>query len=267
MFGLSPSGHQLRTHCLTPWKPRHNPQVEQPQPSIGLTRGQGDGAESVSSPDSANWTSTNFNASAPLSSNADATPDADADADYKSWNETLHHFAAKGLDPDTQRFLHESRQHDFEQLHRLGAFVKPPDEFSDALLHSFFRYVHPVHPILCRSKVLESYQSGQLSPLLLNAIYLVGVSHVPEAVYKAAGFKSRYIANVTFYQRAKALYDANHEQDSITTLQALVLMSHWWGRLTEPKSSLYWLGVAAVLAESLRMHKAFVAPPVLWTGR
>ncbi|EXJ78465.1 hypothetical protein A1O1_08865 [Capronia coronata CBS 617.96] len=212
-----------------------------------VSKGQGYEAGSVrgrvaTSPDSVNLTSNND----ALGSNAD----------YQSWNEKLHRFAAKGLDLDTQQFLQKGRQKDFEELQKMGAFVKPSDEFSDALLQSFFRYVHPVHPILCRSTVLESYKSDQLSPLLLNAIFLVGVSHVPECLYKAAGFKSRYIANVTFYLRAKALYDANYEQDSITTLQALVLMSHWWGGLTEPKSSLYWLGVAAVLAESLRMHKA-----------
>lgn len=140
----------------------------------------------------------------------------------------------------------------------MGAFKMPSDEFSNALLHAFFKYVYPVHPILNRSKVLQLYEAGQLSPLLLNAIFLVGVSHVPECAYKAAGFKSRYVANVTFYKRAKALYDANYETDPITTLQALVLITYWWGRPTEPKDPWYWLGIVAVHAESLQMHQAFV---------
>ena len=35
-------------------------------------------------------------------------------------------------------------------------------------------------------------------------------------------------ASTTFYKRAKALYDANYEDDRVTLVQALVLMGWYW---------------------------------------
>jgi hypothetical protein len=33
---------------------------------------------------------------------------------------------------------------------------------------------------------------------------------------------------MTFYKRAKALYDANYEDDRVTIVQALVLLGWYW---------------------------------------
>jgi hypothetical protein len=33
---------------------------------------------------------------------------------------------------------------------------------------------------------------------------------------------------MTFYKRAKALYDANYEDDRVTIVQALILMGWYW---------------------------------------
>lgn len=35
-------------------------------------------------------------------------------------------------------------------------------------------------------------------------------------------------AAITFYRRAKALYDANYEDDRVSIVQSLVLMSWYW---------------------------------------
>lgn len=35
-------------------------------------------------------------------------------------------------------------------------------------------------------------------------------------------------AAMTFYKRAKALYDANYEDDRVTIVQSLVLMGWYW---------------------------------------
>jgi hypothetical protein len=35
-------------------------------------------------------------------------------------------------------------------------------------------------------------------------------------------------AAMTFYKRAKALYDANYEDDRVTIVQALILLAWWW---------------------------------------
>ncbi|KAF3922795.1 hypothetical protein AA313_de0206969 [Arthrobotrys entomopaga] len=65
------------------------------------------------------------------------------------------------------------------------------------------------------------------SLLLLQAVLLAGsrVCTNP-ALMDASG--STTPAALTFYKRAKALYDANYEDDRVTIVQSLILMGWYW---------------------------------------
>ena len=82
-------------------------------------------------------------------------------------------------------------------------------------------------------------------------------------------------AAMTFYKRAKALYDANYEDDRVTIVQALILMGWYWegpeGKIWEganiatiarsniaadvTKNVFYWSRVAIVVAQGSGMHR------------
>jgi len=114
-------------------------------------------------------------------------------------------------------------------LHQRGAFLLPPRALCDELVEAYFQWIAPVVPVINRSKFMRRYRDAKNPPslLLLQAILLAGsrVCHNPQLM-DANG--STTPAAMTFYKRAKALYDANYEDDRVTIVQALVLMGWYW---------------------------------------
>jgi hypothetical protein len=144
------------------------------------------------------------------------------------------------------------------RLKTSGVFDLPSPAISQKLLNTYFHYSLAALPILDQSRFLVTLEKGSFSHLLLNAIYLVATIYCSDFVISEAGFPSRYAASLTFYQRAKDLYDAGHETDTIATIQATLLMCHWWSGLLDHKDSWYWLGISAGMAVALGMHQVWV---------
>ncbi|KAJ5606205.1 hypothetical protein N7510_008986 [Penicillium lagena] len=145
-----------------------------------------------------------------------------------------------------------------ETLQKQGVFDLPSQETSQALLEAYFHYSLAALPILDRSRFLVTVEEGSFSHLLLNAICLAATMYCSDSVIADAGFVSRYAASLTFYRRAKFLYDAGYETDAIATIQATFLICHWWSGLLEHKDPWYWLGISAGMAQALGMHQAWV---------
>jgi hypothetical protein len=118
-------------------------------------------------------------------------------------------------------------------LHQRGAFLLPPRQLCDELVEAYFQWIAPVVPVINRSKFMRRYHDSKNPPslLLLQAILLAGsrVCNNPQLM-DANG--STTPAAMTFYKRAKALYDANYEDDRVTIVQALMCVS------SKPMSSL-----------------------------
>lgn len=118
---------------------------------------------------------------------------------------------------------------EIEILHRRGAFLLPPRQLCDELVDAYFKWVAPVVPIVNRNRFMRHYRDPKNPPslLLLQAILLAGsrVCNNPQLMDQNG---STIPASTTFYKRAKALYDANYEDDRVTLVQALVLMGWYW---------------------------------------
>ena len=164
-------------------------------------------------------------------------------------------------------------------LHQRGAFLLPPRALCDELVDSFFTWIAPVVPVINRSKFMRRYQDSKNPPslLLLQAMLLAGsrVCNNPKLM-DANG--STTPAAMTFYKRAKALYDANYEDDRVTIVQSLILMGWYWegpeGKnkdrgdiVTSARSDLaadvtknvfYWSRVAVIVAQGSGMHRRCV---------
>lgn len=159
-------------------------------------------------------------------------------------------------------------------LHQRGACLLPPRSLCDELVDAYFRWVAPVVPVVNRSRFMRQYQDPENPPslLLLQAILLAG-SRVCTNPQLMDINGSTYPATMTFYKRAKALYDANYEDDRVTIVQALILMGWYWEgpegeaayvvdgctlllkSLDVTKNVFYWSRVAIVVAQGSGMHR------------
>ncbi|KAL1305076.1 hypothetical protein AAFC00_002010 [Neodothiora populina] len=143
-------------------------------------------------------------------------------------------------------------------LHERGAFLLPPRQLCDELVDAFFTWIAPVVPVINRSKFMRRYKDPKNPPslLLLQAILLAG-SRVCTNSQLMDVNGSTTPAAMTFYKRAKALFDANYEDDRVTIVQSLILMGWYWeGPEDVTKNVFYWSRVAIIVAQGSGMHRS-----------
>ncbi|KAK9239822.1 fungal-specific transcription factor domain-containing protein [Lipomyces kononenkoae] len=154
--------------------------------------------------------------------------------------------------------LNELDPEEIEMLNRRGAFLLPPRDICDELVECFFTTIHPIVPMINRTQFMRRYNDPQNPPslLLLQSILLAGtrVCRNP-ALMDQNG--SADMASLTLYKRAKALYDANYEDDRISIVQSLVLLGWWWeGPEDVTKNVFYWTRVALSVAQGFGIHRS-----------
>jgi transcriptional regulatory protein AMDR len=131
------------------------------------------------------------------------------------------------------------------------AFIIPPKHISDVLIAAYFEDIHPTFPIVDKGRFLTLYHDPQSAPslLLLQAICLAG-SHV------TAAFKNNQDFKVSFFRRAKALFDGRYEEDRMEMVQAALLLT-WFSDGGDDicANAWWWIGVASRTAIGLGMHR------------
>ncbi|ODV91034.1 hypothetical protein CANCADRAFT_26504, partial [Tortispora caseinolytica NRRL Y-17796] len=146
---------------------------------------------------------------------------------------------------------------DFEVLKLKGAFLIPPKEVCDDLVESYFKWVHPIIPLINRNDFMRKYSDPQDPPslLLLQCMFLAA-SKVCKNPALLDSDGSINLACLTFYKRAKSLYDSNYETDKVTIVQSLGVLG-WWFEGPEDiiKNSAYWTRVAILVAQGMGMHR------------
>ena len=143
-------------------------------------------------------------------------------------------------------------------LHQRRAFLLPPRALCDELIDNYFKWVAPIVPVINRTRFMRQYKDPKNPPslLLLQSILLAG-SRVCTNPQLMDANGSTTPAAMTFYKRAKALYDANYEDDRVTIVQALVLMGWYWeGPEDVTKNVFYWSRVATIVAQGSGMHRS-----------
>ncbi|KAK3672046.1 Transcriptional activator of fatty acid utilization [Recurvomyces mirabilis] len=162
-------------------------------------------------------------------------------------------------------------------LHQRGAFLLPPRGLCDELVEAYFQWIAPVVPVINRTKFMRRYRDPKNPPslLLLQAVLLAG-SRVCSNPQLMDANGSTTPAAMTFYKRAKALFDAGYEDDRVTIVQALILMGWYWegpeGKAPHDsdlvmtarsdlaadvtKNVFYWSRVAVIVAQGSGMHRS-----------
>ncbi|OJJ42659.1 hypothetical protein ASPZODRAFT_20186 [Penicilliopsis zonata CBS 506.65] len=180
--------------------------------------------------------------------------------------ECLNRAIRERLDQPTRQHVDSLRSSTLRRLKNEKAFDLPSQAISTVLLDVFFQNSLSALASIEKSDFMDSIQRGTVSHLLLNAVYMVATIYCPDSIINDAGFASRYIASLTFYHRAKDLYDAGHETDAIAVIQATFLLSQWWSGPLEQKDPWYWLGITTGMAQSLENHTRTLNPEIAGCG-
>jgi hypothetical protein len=72
---------------------------------------------------------------------------------------------------------------------------------------------------------------------------------VTDDTVKMLGYRSHAVARTAFYQRTRALYDADVETDPTALVQSLILMSFWCEDSGITKDAWHWMGNMASLLD------------------
>ncbi|KAJ0321947.1 hypothetical protein COL5a_008923 [Colletotrichum fioriniae] len=133
----------------------------------------------------------------------------------------------------------------------------PAPHIADQLIRPFFEIMHPAYPVFDRENFSRQYRQGQASPLVLQAMFLLGFTVCDDSLIEEAGFSDRATARRTHYLRAKALYDAEYESDHMNLVAVMLLLGFWWAGPEDQKDNCYWVNCAATMAQSLGMHRSY----------
>ncbi|KAM5442676.1 Transcriptional activator of fatty acid utilization [Microsporum ferrugineum] len=177
--------------------------------------------------------------------------------DRHGTTDVVHYPLPEGMRGSRSR-LTELDSLEIDILNQRGAFLLPPRALCDELVDAYFKWVAPVVPLINRSRFMRQYRDPKNPPslLLLQAILLAG-SRVCTNPQLMDANGSTTPAAMTFYKRAKALYDANYEDDRVTIVQALLLMGWYWeGPEDVTKNVFFWTRVAIIIAQGSGMHRS-----------
>lgn len=142
-----------------------------------------------------------------------------------------------------------------EILRLRGAFHLPEKPLCDDLINSFFAHIYPMEPIIDRTSFMKQYEDGTISLLLLQSV-LLAASRVTQNPLVFDSDDSNYLTSATFYQRAKALYDANFENDPLAVVQSLILFSRFWDGVDDVLgNSFYWTKLAVSVAQGYGFNR------------
>lgn len=146
-----------------------------------------------------------------------------------------------------------------KMLEAEGVFSLPPLSVRMELLNAYFKWFHPSFAIIDETDFWEAHKTDSVSYLLLQAMLFIGVIHCEESTLEALGWGNRHRAKWLFYIRAKDIYDTTFENNKITVIQALFLMSFWRAGALLEKDSRHWLGTAISLSQTKALHRTGAA--------
>ncbi|KAK2745914.1 hypothetical protein FQN57_003527 [Myotisia sp. PD_48] len=140
---------------------------------------------------------------------------------------------------------------DIRILQLQHAFDLPPRAVREGLIDTFMKRCAPWMPIVERSWLMERY-GNQPSILLLQSVFLAA-SRVSSAPAVAS-----YASSNEFYRRAKALFWAGYEKNTITVITAVCIL-HWYNpegpEHVSINTSGFWNRIGIGLAHQIGLHK------------
>ncbi|KAJ9608802.1 hypothetical protein H2200_006573 [Cladophialophora chaetospira] len=149
---------------------------------------------------------------------------------------------------------------DLEYLQRKGSFDIPSEKFRNALICSYGEWSHPYYPMFQIDEFLADIakpteSTNKLSLLVFQAVLFAGSAHCDIKPLRAMGFMTRKAARRALFERTKALYHFGYEQNRISVIQALILMSLWYSTPDDQMDAYHWLNIAISLARRASLNR------------
>ncbi|EEP77536.1 predicted protein [Uncinocarpus reesii 1704] len=142
-------------------------------------------------------------------------------------------------------------EEDLSILHLQHAFDLPPRAVREGLIDTFMKRCSPWMPIVERSWLTER-NGHHPSILLLQAVFLAA-SRVSSAPAVTA-----YASSNDFYRRARALFWAGYEKNTITVITAVCIL-HWYNpegpEHVSINTSGFWNRIGVGLAYQIGLHR------------
>ncbi|KFY82521.1 hypothetical protein V500_10486 [Pseudogymnoascus sp. VKM F-4518 (FW-2643)] len=140
-----------------------------------------------------------------------------------------------------------------------GALSVPSAEFRHICASRYLELLHPLFPLLDLHNLLTITQRGNdkcgtISLLLFNAVMCAALAFVENDHVIRAGYPSKRAARMSFFIRAKLLYDFDIEPDRFISIQAALLLSNWYPGVDEKKDPWFWSGTAISLGHTIGLH-------------
>ncbi|KAK4078430.1 transcriptional regulator family: Fungal Specific TF [Purpureocillium lilacinum] len=188
--------------------------------------------------------------------------------DFNNGNDRASRIRPKGqsirLPPSICCESSDRESDDLQFLRHRGALDLPPRPFLEEFVSTYFTVFHPFFPIVDKPAFLKQYRESDEvailsgrgpSLLLLQAIVFTASASVQNEVLDQLNFPSRKQARKVLHRRIRYLYDFDYEHDGITTIQALLLMSHYYPSMVEQKHTWFWAQQATGLAQGAGLHR------------
>ena len=120
----------------------------------------------------------------------------------------------------------------------------------------FLDRVFPIYPIFNLNELVQQYRNDTLPPMFIYSICFLAATFCPIIIPHRAGWTSRREARFSYYQKAKALFDAQYEVNKLVILQTVVMMSFWGGGPNNYWNFYIWLNIGVTIAERLGLHRS-----------
>ncbi|CEI38438.1 unnamed protein product [Fusarium venenatum] len=142
---------------------------------------------------------------------------------------------------------------DVKYLESQGCFKVPEISCLDDLIRAFFRYAHPILPVINEAEFWSVYDplasdgnNTRLPVILLSAMLFVACKYVEESALQGMQLGSAHEARERFLRKTQLLYDQDTESSPLVLAQVSLLLAHWTSQRSSRSSrhSTQWLGRA-----------------------
>jgi hypothetical protein len=147
---------------------------------------------------------------------------------------------------------------DLEYLKVKGCFSLPASEACNALIEAYFKFIHPLFPIIDAREFLERYEQNgirQINLLLLWSMFSVSASYISHAILGTSCYQAREQFKENIVKRVRLLFELSAENDKIILTQSSLLLSFWFQDAEDVKQSWYWTGIAISIAQTFGLHR------------
>ncbi|KAI3057218.1 transcriptional regulator family: Fungal Specific TF [Aspergillus niger] len=171
------------------------------------------------------------------------------DTSYSICNSWSLEIVQDGIHPE------HLEKYEIDCLKAKGAFDSPEPWLLSDMINVFLDRFYPYYPVVNPGDLLRAYEERKIPWILLQSICFIAMTFGDLGLVYRAGFTSRKPARRLYYNRAKALFDFNYENNKIILLKVAILLSFHGPQMDCYWNPSSWIEVGATVGVSLGLHR------------